>query len=260
MPTSTPRRPPARRQRSLRVHGPRAKGPGVRAELRQGDRHERQQEPDERPGAGVRNRSLGAPAGAPARRRAHPRRSHLRRRWPRACRRPACLAGDRSSARRATRRGGRRGGRPAVARLARAPARKRSAAAGSRMPLAKAAAMPSTSQSADPRGSRCRRARARRGRGTKRRAPTPAGSPRCTEAIRRTPRATASNRARAPIAPSSAATVRGVVCDTDVGVGRSRLDSLRLARGWPPIPTPTSGFRSITRAVSSTRSMRSLVT
>ena len=96
---------------------------GVRAELRQGDRHERQQEPDERPGAGVREPPLGAPAGAPRAPARSPAAISPAAPVAAACRRPACLAGDRSSARRATRRGGRRGGRPAVARLARAPAR-----------------------------------------------------------------------------------------------------------------------------------------
>ena len=100
---------------------PGRKGQGFEPELRQGDRHERQQEPDERPGAGVREPLLGAPAAVRPR-RAHPRRSHPRRRWP------GLATGQRAS--QATAHppaappaGAGAGGRPAVARLARAPAR-----------------------------------------------------------------------------------------------------------------------------------------
>ena len=49
------------------------------------------------------------------------------------------------------------------------------------------------------------------------------------------------------------------MCETKFGVGRSLCASRRLARGWPPMPTPMSGCSSITRVVSSTRSVRSLV-
>ncbi len=49
------------------------------------------------------------------------------------------------------------------------------------------------------------------------------------------------------------------MCETKVGAGCVLSASSRLARGCPPIPTPATGRSSITRAVSSTRSVRSLV-
>ena len=64
------------------------------------------------------------------------------------------------------------------------------------------------------------------------------------------------------MAPSSAATVSGVVCETKFAVGRtsrSSSASRRLADAWPPIPTPFSGSSRTTRTVSSTRWVRSLV-
>ena len=59
--------------------------------------------------------------------------------------------------------------------------------------------------------------------------------------------------------PSSAATVSGVVCETNRVGDPPCFERAWLATGWAPSPTPAAGCDSNTFHVSSTRRDRSLV-
>jgi len=59
--------------------------------------------------------------------------------------------------------------------------------------------------------------------------------------------------------PSSAATVSGVVCERSRFAESSVFASSLLACGWPPMPTPTSGWCSNTIHVTRASRVRPLV-